>query len=102
MAATRLIIDTIVSDPAIRGGRATLAGRSITVADIAIGYLVKQYTVEEIAMHYALSLAQVYAALSYYYANKTDIDAQIERDDANAEKLLAELREQGKLIEFGG
>jgi hypothetical protein len=39
------------------------------------------YSAEQIREHYPhLSLAQIYAALSYYYDHKAEIDAEIEKD----------------------
>jgi uncharacterized protein (DUF433 family) len=35
-----------------------------------------------------LSLAQIYAALSYYYAHKDDLDAQMERDARDVEEFV--------------
>ena len=37
-----------------------------------------------------LTLAQVYAALSYYYEHKQDLDAQMERDEREREAFAAE------------
>lgn len=39
-----------------------------------------------------INLAQVYAALAYYYANKEQIDAEIAADDAEYDRLAAEFR----------
>ncbi|MEB2289387.1 MAG: hypothetical protein OZ934_14920 [Anaerolineae bacterium] len=39
MTPTVLSIDAIVSDPAIRGGRPSVAGRTVTVADLVARYL---------------------------------------------------------------
>jgi len=97
MAATRLIIDTIVSDPAIRGGRATLAGTRICVSYIVVSYINQHMSPEEIALNYGLSLGQVHSALAYYFIHKDEIDTQIKRDHANAEQVMAVLQEQGKL-----
>lgn len=97
MTVTTLAIDAIVSDPRIRGGRPSIAGRSICVSDLVIGYLYKKYSPEELAVHYDLTLGQVYAALAYYYMHQAEIDEQIRRDDAQTERLLAELERQGKL-----
>src|SRR5262245_41615083 len=36
-----------------------------------------------------LSLAQVHAALSYYYAHKDELDAEMERDDREVEAFAA-------------
>jgi len=43
---------------------------------------------EEIVRNFGhLSLAQVHAALAYYYANKVEIDADLEAEDREAEAL---------------
>lgn len=79
---TVLSIDTIVSDPKIRNGRPIIAGTTMRVQDIAIGYVHKGYSVDDLLTHYPhLNRAQVHAALAYYYAHKDEIDAQIEDDD---------------------
>jgi uncharacterized protein (DUF433 family) len=82
MAATVLMIDSIISDPQIRGGRPIIAGTGIRVSDVAALTVFQQRTPDEIAINYNLSLAQVYAALAYYYAHKKDIDEEIRSDDA--------------------
>ena len=48
---------------------------------------------EEIAAKYGfLQLHQVHAALAYYYANRAEIDADLARNDAEAEHFEAEPR----------
>jgi uncharacterized protein (DUF433 family) len=98
MVATILSIDTIVSDPKIRGGRPIIAGTGIRVIDVVAGHVYKQYTPEETAVNYNLSVGQVYAALAYYYMHKAEIDADMREDAERAEKLIAELEQQGKVI----
>ncbi len=98
MTTTILSIDTIVSDPKIRGGRPIIAGTGIRVIDIVAGHIYKQYTPEEIAVNYDLPVGQVYAALAYYYMHKAEIDTDMRKDAAHAEKLIAELDRQGKVI----
>jgi uncharacterized protein (DUF433 family) len=71
----------ITRDPSLRGGRPIIAGTGICVRTIAIennGGL----TPEEIAADRPpLSLAQIYAALAFYHANKAEIDADIAADE---------------------
>ncbi len=98
MVATVLSIDTIVSDPKIRGGRPIIAGTGIRVIDIVAGHVYKQYTPEEMAVGYDLLVGQVYAALAYYYMHKAEIDQDMREDAARAEKLIEELDKQGKVI----
>ncbi len=71
----------ITRDPALRGGRPILAGTGVSVRTIAIDSN-RGLSPEEIAADRPpLSLAQVYAALAFYHANKQEIDADIEAED---------------------
>jgi uncharacterized protein (DUF433 family) len=67
--ATVIEIWTLIDrDPAIRGGRAKVAGTGLTVSRIA-GWYKMGMSPEEIALEYPhLSLAQVHAALAYYHS----------------------------------
>ncbi len=71
----------ITRDPALRGGRPIIAGTGICIRTIAVeshGGL----TPEEIAADRpSLSLAQIYAALAFYHANKREIDADIAAEE---------------------
>jgi uncharacterized protein (DUF433 family) len=72
-------------------GVARIAGSRIKVRFIAVERTHQGLTPEEIqAAHSHLSLAQVYAALAYYYDHKEQIDADIER----ANRLYEEMRAQ--------
>lgn len=71
----------------MRGGRPRIAGTGVTVRRIVVWY--KQgLTPEEITTEIPhLSLAQVYAALTYYHANREEIAADIAAEDAEAQHL---------------
>jgi len=80
----------LVSSPDIRHGRLRIAGTGITVHRIVEWYKLGN-TVEEIARRYGhISVAQIYAALAYYHANRDEIDKEIAFDSADAD--LAELQ----------
>jgi uncharacterized protein (DUF433 family) len=96
--AVFLPLEMIVSDPQIRGGRPVIAGTSLRVQDIAAAHVYREQTVPEIASNYNLDIAQVHAALAYYFQHKDEFEAQFEADDAKAEQLRAELAAQGKLL----
>ena len=72
-------INLIWRRPGCRGGRATLIGRGLQVKFIVAAYLDEEHypSPETIAQHYAATLPQVYAALAYYYENKSEIDEEI-------------------------
>jgi uncharacterized protein (DUF433 family) len=80
----------IVSTPDIRGGRPRIAGTRITVHRIVTWY--KQgCTAEQIADEYEhLTLAQVYAALTYYQANQSEIEADLAAEDSEVEQMERE------------
>ena len=71
--------------PDMRGGRPHIAGTRITVADIVIMHLRMGQSLEEIAGRYDLDLADVYAAMAYYYDHRSEIDGSIEAGEAFAE-----------------
>ena len=77
----------IVRSPGIRGGRPKIAGKGITVRRIVSWYKLG-LTPEEIADEVGhLSLAQVYAALAYYHANRDEIEADLASEEREAEAL---------------
>ena len=88
---TVLSIDTIVSNPAVRSGRPFIAGTTLRVQDVAAHHIYNHYTPDELAYQLGISLAQVYAALAYYYDHKDEIERQIEEDD----RLIQEAKESG-------
>ena len=80
----------IVRTPGTCGGRPRIAGTRITVENIAIDFNAG-WTPEVIVQKRTyLNLAQVYAALAYYYANKKQIDAEIAAENAEWERLEAD------------
>ena len=71
----------IARDPVLRGGRPILAGTGVSVRTIAIDSN-RGLSPEEIAAERPhLSLAQIYAALAFYHANKQEIDADIAAEE---------------------
>jgi uncharacterized protein (DUF433 family) len=77
----------ITQNPEIRGGQPIIAGAGITVRRIA-GWHKLGLSAEKIATEVGhLSLAQVHAALAYYYANKDEIEAIIVTEEQEAAEL---------------
>ncbi len=63
--------------PGVRRGAPVIAGTSIKVLDVAVRYEVMGMTPEEIIIALPhLTLSQIHAALSYYYAHKRELDKQ--------------------------
>ncbi|HIK11459.1 MAG TPA: DUF433 domain-containing protein [Oscillatoriaceae cyanobacterium M33_DOE_052] len=80
----------IVSTPGTCGGRPRIAGTRISVMNIAIDTNAGMRPEDIIEQKPHLTLAQIYGALAYYYANKEQIDAEIAEEDAEWKRLEAE------------
>jgi uncharacterized protein (DUF433 family) len=80
----------ITATPGIVSGTPCIAGTRVPVRSIASFY--KQgYLPEEIVQQYEhLSIAQVYAALAYYHANRAEVEADIAREEAEYDRLANE------------
>ena len=61
----------------VMGGKPRITGRRITVEDVVVWHERLGKNVDEIATEYKLALADVYAALTYYYDNQQEIDQNI-------------------------
>lgn len=77
MTTTIDIGTMIVSTPGTCGGRPRIAGTRMSVQNIAIDYNAGMSPKEIVSEFPHLTLAQVYAALAYYHANKDRIEADI-------------------------
>jgi uncharacterized protein (DUF433 family) len=101
MSETILHIDEIVTNPNVRRGRPVLRGTGLRVMDIVNAMNTPdRFTAEEVAHNYRLPLGQIYAALAYYHLHKDEIDADIQSDNEEAERLIKELEARGKLRRF--
>lgn len=80
MAAEAVLERHIEVTPGVCGGQPRIAGRRITVSDVVILHFKMGKSIEEIASEYNLSLADVYAALAYYFDHQEEIDRRIEED----------------------
>ena len=70
---------------------AYVTGTTIKVAWIVVDALTWGLTPAAIQENYPqLSLAQIHAALAYYYDHQTEIDAQMAASDAEYEQLRAD------------
>jgi uncharacterized protein (DUF433 family) len=73
--------------PGIAGGKPRIAGHRITVQNIAIWHERFGKSADEIATEYDLNLADVSAALAYYFDHRAEIDQSIAEREAFAEAL---------------
>ena len=88
MATVTEIGSLISRRPDIRGGRPCIAGTGVSVRRIAQWHNMGQIP-EEVVQTFGglLSLAQVHAALAYYYANQVEIDADLAAEDRDTDAL---------------
>ena len=73
--------------PGIAGGKPRIAGHRVTVQDIVIWHERMGKTADEIAAEYDLTLADIYAALAYYFDHRDEIDQDIEQSKAFVDAL---------------
>jgi uncharacterized protein (DUF433 family) len=71
----------------VAGGKARIAGCRITVQNIVVWHERMGKSADEIAAEYDLTLADVYAALAYYFDHRSEIDESIREGDSFAEAL---------------
>lgn len=85
--SSRTLDQHIAIDPGIAGGRPRIAGRRITIQNIVVWHEQMGMSADEISAEYDLSLADIYAALAYYFDHRAEIDEQMARDQAFIEEL---------------
>jgi uncharacterized protein (DUF433 family) len=88
-------------------GVAWITDANTKVIEVVLDKTAYGWSPEEMhEQHPHLSLAQIYAALAYYYDHQAEMDAEIERQDKEIEALMEKakdsplrkrLREMGKL-----
>lgn len=71
----------ITKTPGVCGGRPAIDGTRVRVLNIVYLHL-QGRTPEQILEEYPLTLAQVHAALAYYYDHKEEIEGYIKEDEA--------------------
>jgi len=88
MSSRTTQIKYIVQDKGICGGQPRIDGTRIKVQHITLEYERLGWTGDQIRYaHPGLTLAQVHAAISYYYDHREEIDESIRRDDKFADQL---------------
>jgi len=88
---TKTLDQHIETRPDIAGGKPCISGHRITVQNIVIWHEWMGQSADEIATAYNLSLADVYAALAYYYDHKTEVDESIKESKAFVEALRQQI-----------
>ena len=85
--ATKPLDDHIETTPGVVGGKPRIAGHRITVQNIAIWHERLGKSPDEIAAVHDLTLADVHAALAYYFDHRAEIDQTIAESEAFVEAL---------------
>ena len=76
--------------PGVCGGRPRIAGHRIRVQDVVSWHEKEGFSPDEIVFQFPqLSLADVYAALTYYWDHRGDIERQIRDDMKFVESMKA-------------
>lgn len=74
-------------------GRPWIAGTPYRVTQVVLDHMVHGWSAEEIHyQHYGVpSIAQIHAALAYYYDNQAAIDEEIKKEEAEIEAIKKRL-----------
>jgi uncharacterized protein (DUF433 family) len=83
----------IAVTPGVVGGKPHIVGHRISVRDVVVWHEHMGQSADEISSDYNFDLAEVYAALAYYFDNRKEIDNSI----AAADAFDAELSSQSKV-----
>jgi len=85
--ATKTLDAHIEITPGVAGGKPRIAGHRITVQDVVIWHEWMGRSADEIAAEYSLTLADIHAALAYYYDHQAEMDAQMREQEEFIEAL---------------
>ncbi|AFY47069.1 hypothetical protein Nos7524_1178 [Nostoc sp. PCC 7524] len=80
----------IVRTPGTLGSRPHIAGTRVSVQRIAAWYKMGLNAEEIVERMGNVSLVQVYAALTYYHANREEIEAYLALEKSSYEQLAAQ------------
>jgi len=80
--AAKAVYSHITKQPGIRGGKACIDDTRIAVVDVVALLKAGKTPTQMLEVYPSLSLAQVHAALSYYYKNPQEIERVSAEDDA--------------------
>src|SRR5258708_39576372 len=76
-----VIMQHVEKTPGVVGGRARIAGHRIRVMDIVVWHEKRAMSADEIvAMFPGITLADVHAALAYYFDNREEIEGEFRKD----------------------
>ncbi len=83
--ALQLVYSHVTKTPDVCGGQPCIDGTRVRVKNI-VALHQEGFTPEQMLTQYpSLSLAQVHAALAYYYDNRDEIEAALDEDERAGE-----------------
>lgn len=87
-----VVIQHITKTPGVCGGRPCIAGHRIRVQDIVVWHEKRGYSPDEIVdLFDGITLADVHAALAYYFDNREEIAEEFRKAEEWAKKIQAEI-----------
>lgn len=93
-----LAIESVVTDPDVRGGKPIVAGTTLRVSELAAYHILAGLTPSQLSAQFDLDLSRVHGALSYYFRHKAEIDAEIRENADQAELWRTRLATQGRCL----
>ena len=85
-----VLIQHIESTPGVLGGKPRIAGHRIRVMDVVFWHEKRGLSPDEIiALYPSLTLADVHAALAYYFDHQAEIEVEFKREAGLAADLKA-------------
>ncbi len=85
--ATVQIASLLVTRPGYRSGRPCLRGTGITVHSVAAAHLLGATTEQMCASNPDLDPSLFHAALAHYFANRAQVEAELDADRCEGERL---------------
>jgi uncharacterized protein (DUF433 family) len=75
-------------------GVARIAGTTTKVVEVALDYLAYGWSPDEMHnQHPYLSLAQIHAAMAYYYDHQVELDARIRKDLEELDQMASDAQD---------
>src|SRR5258706_687162 len=90
MSTTATLKHHVSSTPGVCGGKPCVAGTRIRIQDIVIRTELGDSPDDIVRSYPHITLADVHAALAYYYDNRDAIDAQIREGEELAARMKAQ------------
>lgn len=85
---TKTATERISHDPAICGGKPCIAGTRIRVQDVYVWHELQGLSADEIVSRFPqLTMADVYAALAYFWDHRDEMQRQMDDATARVEQM---------------